>query len=54
MSGLVSRPYRLDPGKCCEACAFGRGEHETWCDAQYPAHVAATREEIRADCASRD
>jgi hypothetical protein len=30
-SDLVSRVYRPDPAKCCEACAFGRGNHAPWC-----------------------
>lgn len=30
--GLTSRPYHPDPAKCCEACAFGRGEHAAWCE----------------------
>jgi hypothetical protein len=30
--GNHSNPYRPDAAKCCEACVFGRGEHETWCD----------------------
>ncbi len=29
---LVSRPYKPDPGKCCERCVFGRGEHAEWCE----------------------
>ncbi len=28
---LTSRVYNPDPAKCCSACVFGRGEHETWC-----------------------
>jgi hypothetical protein len=31
MSDLMSRPYKPDPARCCEACAFGRGEHAEWC-----------------------
>jgi hypothetical protein len=31
MRELTSRPYRPDPEKCCEACAFGRGPHAAWC-----------------------
>jgi hypothetical protein len=27
----VSLPYRPDPAKCCEACAFGGGHHALWC-----------------------
>lgn len=33
-SDLQSRPYRPDPQQCCEACAFGRGEHAEWCEAR--------------------
>lgn len=29
--GNRSNPYRPDPAKCCERCAFGRGEHASWC-----------------------
>ena len=32
---IVSFPYHPDPAKCCEACAFGRGEHAPWC-AKHP------------------
>ena len=31
MSDLQSRPYKPNPARCCEACAFGRGEHALWC-----------------------
>lgn len=24
--------YKLNPDKCCEACVFGSGEHEAWCN----------------------
>ncbi len=33
MSDLQSRPYHPDPAQCCEACAFGRGDHAEWCEA---------------------
>lgn len=32
MSDLVSRPYKPDAARCCEACVFGRGEHAAWCE----------------------
>jgi hypothetical protein len=28
---LTSRPYKPNPEKCCEACAFGAKEHAIWC-----------------------
>jgi hypothetical protein len=28
---LTSRPYQPNPAKCCEACAFGGGNHAHWC-----------------------
>lgn len=31
MPDLTSRPYKPDPEKCCERCAFGRGNHAIWC-----------------------
>ncbi|MEN6537694.1 MAG: hypothetical protein ABFD89_28840 [Bryobacteraceae bacterium] len=31
MSDIVSRRYRPNPDKCCEACCFGQGEHADWC-----------------------
>lgn len=31
MADLQSRPYKPNPQLCCEACAFGRGEHAEWC-----------------------
>src|SRR5450755_4600020 len=31
MADQDSRPNRLDPAKCCEACGFGAGEHAPWC-----------------------
>ncbi len=30
---IVSRVYKPNPDKCCEACIFGRGEHVEWCAA---------------------
>ena len=31
MSDLQSRPFRPDPAKCCERCAFGTGPHAYFC-----------------------
>ncbi len=33
MDTLQSRPYRADPGQCCEACVFGSGKHAEYCEA---------------------
>lgn len=35
MSDITSRPYHPDPAQCCEACAFGRGEHAEWCSSRW-------------------
>ena len=32
MAEITSRPYKPDAKQCCEACAFGRGEHAAWCE----------------------
>ena len=34
MDKIVSRQYKPNPAKCCEACVFGRGEHAAWCTVQ--------------------
>lgn len=34
MAEIQSRPY--NPGACCEACVFGRGEHFADCQAKLP------------------
>jgi hypothetical protein len=31
VADITSRPYRPEPGGCCEACCFGGGEHAEWC-----------------------
>ena len=28
---LVSRPYKPDASKCCDACVFGAAKHAPWC-----------------------
>ena len=33
MEGIVSRLFQPDPKLCCEACAFGKGEHADFCEA---------------------
>jgi hypothetical protein len=29
---IHSFPYRVNPEKACEACVFGSGKHEAWCE----------------------
>jgi len=31
MSEIQSKVYQPNPRKCCEACAFGSGEHARFC-----------------------
>lgn len=31
MPDLISRVYKPDPSKCCEACCFGARKHADWC-----------------------
>jgi len=30
--GNRSNPYKPNPSMCCEACAFGTGEHAEFCE----------------------
>ena len=52
MSEIQSKVYRPDARKCCEACAFGRGEHAMFCVVYWRA--AWRRELERVPCPPRD
>jgi hypothetical protein len=43
--GNRSNPYHPNPEHCCEACAFGRGDHAAWCGLGFEPTPALPSEE---------